>query len=466
MAPSPVPQPAQPPLLLLGRALLWRLCAGTAAVVVALAAADWLAWRDRLAAELPPTARLAAQLLEDDLRRRAAAFNRHELTATLAPLAGLAERAPLCAEIQHSHVHRVVAECLPHEADSPSPDDGAFAIAARWLADGDAPRWTRQLPLTLPEGVKVGDLQVRPHWAEAGRALAGRWARLGTAGLLLMAVLWAASRLVARALAPANLILSQLQKLAAGSLDARVPPLRLRELHRIGEGFNQVAREWAAAREQQQQLAHHLLQARETERRHLARELHDEMGQCLAALQAEAAAMQLLTATALPQAAASATAMARTTAQLLEGLQRVLADLRPQALDRFGVAAALQALCSQPRRRADGSTLQVRLTLPADGPLPTGEDDVQVYRIVQEGLTNCLRHGNARHAQVTLTRDGERLHLCIDDDGTGLRETPVPGHGLIGLQERVQALGGSAAWQPSATGGLQLRVVLPLEAPR
>jgi hypothetical protein len=82
------------------------------------------------------------------------------------------------------------------------------------------------------------------------------------------------------------------------------------------------------------------------------------MGQSLAALQAEAAAMSLMTAQALPQAAASAQSMARTTAQLLEGLQRVLADLRPQALDRLGLPVALTSLVGQTRRRADGSTLQ------------------------------------------------------------------------------------------------------------
>ena len=90
--------------------------------------------------------------------------------------------------------------------------------------------------------------------------------------------------------------------------------------------------------------------------------------------------------------------------------------------------------------------------------------DLAAYRIVQEALTNCLRHTRARQAQVRLRRDQAGLHIDIDDDdANGPTSPPAPGHGLLGLQERVQALGGTLQGPcPSPGGGLVLQVWLPL----
>ena len=179
--------------------------------------------------------------------------------------------------------------------------------------------------------------------------------------------------------------------------------------------------------------------------------------------QAEAAAMQMMTATALPQATASVNAMARTTAQLLDGLQLVLADLRPPALARFGLAVALQSLAAQPRRRADGGTLQVHLLLPDSWPHSPADQDVHLYRIVQEALTNAQRHSGAKQVQVQLQLAADTLRLCVEDDGQGLLPTavPPPGQGLLGMEERVRALGGRHDWSRSPLGGLRLQVCLP-----
>lgn len=452
--------PEQPHLLLLGRALQWRLGLAALLVLVWLAYGDWRDWRQHMAQALPSTAALAARLLSDDLAARANAFNRTELTVDLLPLEPLGHHAPFCAVVVDIRGRVQASGCLP---DAP---DGAGLVAdlARRLAGGTAADWRQTMPLTLPEGMKNGVVEVQPHWALEGRALRHRWGLLAAAAAALMLTLWSASRLVARALAPANQVLKALDRLAAGDLQVRLPPMHLRELNRIGLGFNRMADSQAEVQRGQQQLAQHLLQAREGERRRLARELHDEMGQSLAALQAEAAAMSLMTAQALPQAAASAQSMARTTAQLLEGLQRVLADLRPQALDRLGLPVALTSLVGQTRRRADGSTLQASLDLPSDLPPLPADHDVHVYRIVQEGLTNALRHGDARRAQVRLAWVQGGLSIEVTDDGGNLAsDIPAPGHGLLGMHERVQALGGRLSWEPPPDGqGWRLQVFLPL----
>ena len=146
---------------------------------------------------------------------------------------------------------------------------------------------------------------------------------------------------------------------------------------------------------------------------------------------------------------------------LLEGLQRVLADLRPAALDRFGLAVALSALVAQPRRRADGSDLAATLAVEGVLPVLPADHDVHVYRIVQEALTNALRHGGARRAEVRLRAGDQALHLCVVDDGAGVHAATGGGHGLLGMRERVQALGGEIHHGPGAAGW-QLDVWLPL----
>lgn len=458
--------PPHPPPWLLRRSLPWRLGAACLALLVALAWNDWRDWRAQLAADLPATAELAAQLLRDELAGRAGAFNRPQLTATLAPLAPLARRAAFCAELRNLQGRLMDRGCLPREPPVSTtgqlnpPTDFGLVLAgpepapptwllparlARWLAGDTLAQAPAQHTLVLPEGLKLGTLELHPDWTHEAQQLGHRWAVLALAcAALLGGLLWIA---------------------------------------------RQSTRQWEATRQQQRQLAGHLLNAREQERRRLARELHDELGQSLAALHAEAAVVELLSAAppAAPPAAAppptdgeppgptplaspvppalhqSAQAMRRLLGQMQEGLQRVLADLRPQALDRFGLPSALHALVAQPRRHADGSTLHSVLHLPEAWQNLPVDHDIHVYRIVQEALTNAWRHGGAHQVEVALAFEEGHLLLNIQDDGRATPQQPLsPGHGLLGLHERVAALGGTLHWTHPPEGGLHLSVCLPL----
>ena len=217
---------AEPPLLLLGRALLWRLGAVVVAVLALLGWSDWRDWRHQLAADLPATATLATQLLNDDLARRAGAFNRMQLTVTLAALQPLARRAAFCAELRDLLGRVMDAGCLP-SATRPA-DATLTARLARHLAGDDAPDWLQRHTLVLPEGLKLGTAEIVPDWDHEGRQLGHRWALLAAAGATLIGVLALASWGVARALAPANQILGALARLAGGDTGVRLPPMRLR----------------------------------------------------------------------------------------------------------------------------------------------------------------------------------------------------------------------------------------------
>lgn len=434
------PSPPRPPALLLGASLIARLAGATLALVLVLGGLVWQDWRGQLAADLPATAELASQLLRDELAGRAGAFNRPQLTTTLQPLAPLARRAAFCAELHNLQGRLMDRGCLPREVpatqrgDLQAPRDFGLVLAG---AEPAAPPWpwaarlTRWLagPLTaapaqtlvLPEGLKLGTLEVAPDWRHEAAELGRRWSALALGGMALLAGLL----LIARA----------------------------------------HTRQWQALQRQQRLLALQLLQGREQERRRLARELHDELGQSLAALHAEAAVVGLL-ATQPPNGAAtlqrSAQAMRGLLGQMQDELQRVLADLRPQALDRFGLGAALQGLAAQPRRLADGHLMQVALVLPEGGARLPADHEVHAYRIAQEALTNAWRHGQARHATVRLTVGEGHWHLTVEDDGCGLTDPgTAPGHGLLGLRERVAALGGQWRWAAARPAGICLAVSVP-----
>lgn len=212
------------------------------------------------------------------------------------------------------------------------------------------------------------------------------------------------------------------------------------------------------------ELAHQLISVQESERRALARELHDELGQCLASINAEAAYAGELARERLPALQPCAEAIARTTAHMMEVLQQILHRLRPVGLDEFGLAASLGQMVGDWERRSRG---QCSYRLDIDGEVGDLPDNLNVnlYRIVQESLTNAAKHGQARRIDVRLRREPSgAVSLEVEDDGaeTGAaRGTRAGGFGLIGMHERVQALGGTLAVLPRTPCGVRVEVHLP-----
>lgn len=198
-----------------------------------------------------------------------------------------------------------------------------------------------------------------------------------------------------------------------------------------------------------------LFAVQEEERRRLARELHDELGQTLNAVK--------LDALALPDSA-----VAQRIAANADHVYRAAADLvrnlRPPALDELGLATALEACVA--RWRASYPELEVQLSV--GGKLDElGETmNLAVYRMVQEALTNCVRHARASHFYIDLTRapDGDdSLLLEMRDDGAGIAAgARGAGSGLTGMRERVTLLGGGFELLSEAGRGVTIRVELPV----
>jgi signal transduction histidine kinase len=198
-----------------------------------------------------------------------------------------------------------------------------------------------------------------------------------------------------------------------------------------------------------------LLEVQEEERRRLARELHDELGQTLNAIKLDV--LELPDEAAAGRIAANADRVYGAAGDLVR-------RLRPTALDELGLPAALEACVD--RWRQSHPRLSVQLSM--NGELDDlGEaTNLALYRIVQEGLTNCVRHAGASHFYIDLTRDsdGRGLVLEMHDDGTGLPAdaTRQRGGGLTGMRERVAVLDGTMELLSAPGRGVTIRVEIPL----
>jgi signal transduction histidine kinase len=202
-----------------------------------------------------------------------------------------------------------------------------------------------------------------------------------------------------------------------------------------------------------------LVATREEERRRLRRDLHDGLGAQLAGLTVQAGLLRRL----IPTDPAAADALA---GELREELRAAIADirrlvhgLRPPALDELGLAGALQRLAE--RSSGDGEGLRVDVEVDRSLPALPAAVEVAAYRIVQEALTNAVRHAGARRCRVRLGADGDDLLVEVTDDGLGLPEEPVPGVGLSSMRERAAEMGGGCRVEPAPGGGTAVLARLP-----
>lgn len=200
------------------------------------------------------------------------------------------------------------------------------------------------------------------------------------------------------------------------------------------------------------------MSAQELERRRFARELHDETGQALTSVLLGLAAIE--NAASPEQARAATEELRALVVGTLQEVRRLAVELRPKALDDFGLVPALKRLAQSVRER-NGLNVQVEARL---GPerLPP-EVETAVYRIVQEGVTNVLKHAGARDVSIVLTRRGDIVVGLIEDDGEGFELGGSSGGvGLIGMRERVELLDGHLTVESTPGRGTTLLIELPL----
>lgn len=267
------------------------------------------------------------------------------------------------------------------------------------------------------------------------------------------------------ALAPLEALERTAARVQRGDLEARVPPSPLadRGLDRLTRTFNGMLDAAEQNRARLRDVAASALGAAEEERKRIARELHDETAQLLAALLLR---IRVVRGTGDAEAvAALLDDMRGQIGDALEGVRRFARGLRPPALDELGLVPAIES-----HVRSVRAISQIDLTLEAGSPgsrLPP-EAELAVYRIVQESLSNVLRHSGATRASVRLSREGGRLVVCVRDDGRGFPVEEVQragrGLGLFGMNERAAYLGGTVEVRSAPGEGTEVRAKIPVEA--
>ena len=434
-----------------------------ALTVLSVAALLWLQLRDMresVQEEVVSANRVAAQLLDRTAWRYAA----QGTPAMLAFLQGI-------GRVRSNDISLVDADGRELYRSPPSP----------YKAGRDAPLWFDRLVAPLPSvnAIQFPDskLVVRSN---ASRAVLDAWDDvkvLAGSGLALLLVanalvFW----LVGRAIRPLGQIVAGLNQLQAGRFDVQLPRLAGQEAAAIGAAFNRmvdelrdhIETERRAVRAELQlsdsrELTHWIDQHVERERHMIARELHDELGQSVTAMRSMALAITQRIRGLDAQAEAAARLIAEESSRLYDAMHGIIPRLTPLVLDKFGLADGLSDLVERLRR--SHPEVEIVLDVELDGCALDAEAALALYRAAQEGISNALRHGQARTLQLSVRGTGAGVRLTLQDDGRGLPTdwSARAGHyGLRWLTERVETIGGTldvAAVQPRGT---RLSVRLPL----
>ena len=224
----------------------------------------------------------------------------------------------------------------------------------------------------------------------------------------------------------------------------------------VGDAFNEMLERLERERRESGRRA---LAAEEAERRRIAAELHDEIGQNLTAL-----SMQLghLADAVGDGARAEALAARELSLETVDAVRRLSRQLRPEALDDLGLVAAIASLCE---RVAEHSGVRIGATLAPELPQMSPEAELVIYRIAQEGLTNVVRHAQAAGAHVTLHADDAALTLEVEDDGIGPPSEIAEGAGGVRfMRERAIDIGARLIIERVPRGGTRVMLVVPRDA--
>jgi two-component system sensor histidine kinase UhpB len=228
------------------------------------------------------------------------------------------------------------------------------------------------------------------------------------------------------------------------------------EVMELGSTFNEMLDRLETER---QESAGRALAAQEGERLRVAQELHDEIGQSLTAVLLDLARAERQAPEELKGQLRATQESVRAS---LDDARRIALELRPEALDDLGLAAALIVLADRFSGRAD---IQIEHRIERRLPALSYEQELVVYRVAQEALTNVVRHAGARRAELSLDRNGTHLALRIRDDGRGLPAAPAAGGGIRGMRERALLVRAELSIGERPRGGVEVALDLPVRSP-
>ena len=361
---------------------------------------------------------------------------------------------------------------------SPPPQEGqeARGNVPRWFARLVRPQLAgRAVRVVAQEGTEpviiVGEPadEIAEAWHDFS-SLAIVWLVLNG---FILAILYL---VLGRVLDPLGHLSRGMLNLEDGHYATRLDLPKVKELAVITERFNTLAGALDSARDENSRLYRQLINVQEEERRAIANELHDEAGPCLFGITANASSIQIL---ADQQSGGRAAEINRRVGEILSIAERLkllnralLKKLRPGPLGRVSLAELLDELIAGFQKRHPETHIQASFGKLADS--YSEAIDLTLYRCVQEGITNAVRHGGAHSLTINLAetpeasrgkRPSARLALSLSDDGTGIAPATPKGFGLTAMTERVRSLGGRCVIESAPSQGTTIHVEIPIGRP-
>ena len=272
-----------------------------------------------------------------------------------------------------------------------------------------------------------------------------------------------------RGLAPIESILKGLDGIEQGEYQRRLPRFKFPEFSRISEKFNNMAEVLQTSRDENILLTQKSLAIQEDERRILAQELHDEFGQSITAIKAVLASIEQTKYQDSEALKNSARIIGTFSDRMYEVARRMMRQLRPAILDEFGLISALQDMIDDWNSRHEDVFCHFEFKGKFD---ELGEEvNISIYRVIQESLTNIIKHAQATDVTVRLNRvELNRVEndtsyrfgvkLLVKDNGVGFDESNQRGLGLLGMRERIEALNGYFTMKSAINEGVEIMVSL------
>lgn len=334
---------------------------------------------------------------------------------------------------------RPARNVVPLSSAGPSSPGGQ---APRWFVDFLAvPQMGAVFPVTI-DGKRVGDIVFDPDMsADIYEKWVGFLAILISAVALALLTAMIAFITAGAALGPLHALGEGLTRLRQGSYEKLIRPGGPPEIRRSAEEANALARTLSKLSRDNRLLLRQIVSLQDDERRDLARELHDELGPLLFGIRASA--VTLLDASSGGEAERNALVggLVQSVEALQQANRRILDRLRPLYIDELGLAKSIEILL----RNATSQAPMLKQSTDID-PCISDIDGLlshTVYRVVQEGVTNVLRHANASVMKITASLQSDQVCIEVADNGDGIPPGSAFGRGLTGMHERVRALGGT-----------------------
>jgi two-component system sensor histidine kinase UhpB len=271
---------------------------------------------------------------------------------------------------------------------------------------------------------------------------------------------------IGRTLRPLDRLAAALEEIGDGHYRIRIGGRLAPDLSRLRDSFNRMAARLAETAAENRRLSERLLTLQEEERSELARDLHDEVSPYLFAINADAAtASRLIENGRASDAALHVGSIVEAVRHMQRQVRRMLGRLRPIGLAEFGLREAIENLVAFWRRRRPEIRYEVAIAAEcADLADVVG---TAVCRIVQEALSNAVRHAEPKLVTISIERDRDiergrdEIRLSVADDGLGMRDPDKLGYGLIGISERVRAMGGRLSFSNRSGEGFAMIAALP-----